>query len=138
MENSPLPASPTPPPGSTSEDKTVAILSYLTLIGFIVAIVLHSNNKTKLGAFHLRQVLGLVLTGIAAWICVAITMFVLFAVLAFMKSFLAMLVPLIYFAVTVAMLVLWIMGLIAAINGEMKPMPVVGEMYQKWFGNAFD
>ena len=36
------------------------------------------------------------------------------------------------------MLVLWVMGLIAAINGERKPMPVVGEMYQKWFGNAFD
>jgi len=138
MENPQIPASPTPSPSPTTEDKTVAIVSYLTLIGFIVAIILHSNNKTKLGAFHLRQVLGLILTGIAAWICVAATMFVLFIVLAFMKSFLAMLVPLIYFAVTVAMLVLWVMGLIAAINGEKKPMPIVGEMYQKWFGNAFE
>jgi uncharacterized membrane protein len=36
------------------------------------------------------------------------------------------------------MLVCWIMGLVAAINGQMKPMPVVGPLYQKWFGNIFD
>jgi hypothetical protein len=30
------------------------------------------------------------------------------------------------------------MGFIAAVNGQMKPMPVVGELYQKWFGTAFD
>ena len=35
-------------------------------------------------------------------------------------------------------LVLWVMGLIAAINGQLKPMPVVGPMYQKWFGTTFD
>jgi len=28
--------------------------------------------------------------------------------------------------------------LVAAINGEMKSMPVVGPLYQKWFGNTFD
>jgi hypothetical protein len=30
------------------------------------------------------------------------------------------------------------MGLIAAINGQMKPMPVVGPLYQTWFGTTFD
>ena len=33
--------------------------------------------------------------------------------------------------------ILWIMGLIAAVNGQQKPMPVVGEYYQKWFAGAF-
>ena len=37
-----------------------------------------------------------------------------------------------------SMLVLWILGLVAAINGQMKPMPVVGPLYQKWFGTTFD
>jgi uncharacterized membrane protein len=133
METTTPPTTPTP----TTEDKTVAILSYLTLIGFIVAIVIHSSKKTQLGAFHLRQVLGLILTSIAGWICVAVTMFILFIVLAFMKSFLLLLVPLIYAAFGVSLFVLWIMGLIAAINGQMKPMPVVGDLYQKWFGGAF-
>jgi hypothetical protein len=36
------------------------------------------------------------------------------------------------------MLVFWVMGLIAAINGEMKPMPFVGPLYQKWLGSTFD
>lgn len=126
----------TPPP--TTEDKTVAILSYLTLIGFIVAIVMHSSKKTKLGAFHLRQVLGLILTSIAGYICVVIMMVILTVVLAFMKSFVLLLIPLIYLAFGVSIFVLWIMGFIAAINGQMKPMPVVGPYYQKWFGTAFD
>lgn len=130
----------TPPttPAPTTEDKTVAILSYLTLIGFIVAIVMHSSKKTRLGAFHLRQVLGLMLTAIAGWICVAIMMFVLLFVLAFMKSILLFLIPLIYIAFGVSMFVLWLMGFIAAINGQMNPMPVVGPYYQKWFGTAFE
>ncbi len=136
MENT-TPAQ-TPPPVAGGEDKTVAILAYITLIGFVVAIILHSSKKTKLGAFHLRQMLGYILTVVVGWICVAFVMFVLLIVLAFMKSFVLLLVPLIYFAFGISMLVLWIMGLIAAIKGEIKPMPVVGPMYQKWFGTTFD
>lgn len=123
---------------ATTEDKTVAILSYLTLIGFIVAIIIHSNKKTKLGAFHLRQALGFILSIIVGWIAVIMMMFILLFVLAFMKSILLIFIPILYFAFGVSILVLWIMGFIAAINGQMKPMPVVGPLYQKWFGNAFD
>ena len=65
--SAPPPATPPVAP-SQGEDRTVAILAYLTLIGFIVAIVLHSNKKTKLGAFHLRQMLGLLLCGLACLI----------------------------------------------------------------------
>lgn len=51
----------TPPPVSVpAEDRTVAILTYLTIIGFIIAIVIHSSKKTALGSFHLRQGLGLI------------------------------------------------------------------------------
>lgn len=138
METTTPPSSPTTPPASTTEDKTVAIVSYLTLIGFIVAIILNFNKKTKLGAFHLRQMLGFILTLIVGWICVAVMVAILFFVLAFMKSFVALLVPLLYGVFGISILVLWAMGFIAAINGQMKPMPVVGPMYQKWFGTAFD
>ena len=121
---------PTPPGLSSeapvSEDKTVAILSYLTLIGFIVAIVLHGNKKTALGTYHLRQALGLLLTAIACWI--------LNVVLAF--------IPIIgwltIMALWLGLFALWLMGLIAAANGQRKPVPVLGEHFQKWFGSAFD
>jgi len=99
---------------SATEDKTVAILSYITLIGFIVAIVMNSNKKTKLGSFHLRQVLGLFLTGV---LCI---------------------IPLLGLVIALGLFVFWIMGLISAIKGEMKPVPLLGAQYQKWFGTAFD
>jgi len=112
----------TPPPATGGEDKTVAIVAYLTLIGFLVAVIIHSNKKTKLGAFHLRQMLGFIITSFAV-----IILFVI-PIIGWL------LIPVFY----ICMLVLWVMGLIAAINGQMKPMPVVGPMYQKWFGTTFD
>jgi uncharacterized membrane protein len=116
----------TPPVIDTAEDKTVAIISYLTLIGFIAAIVIHSNKKTKLGAFHLRQVLGYMLTAIAIGFCQIVLVFI--PILGWLAIF----------ALWVSMLVLWVMGLISAINGQLKPMPIVGPMYQKWLGNTFE
>ena len=53
-------------PPAVAEDRTVAILSYITIIGFIIAIVMHSSKKTAIGAYHLRQCLGLLLTGLPA------------------------------------------------------------------------
>jgi uncharacterized membrane protein len=84
------------------------------------------NKKTKLGAFHLRQTLGLLLTGIAVMVC------------GFILAFIPILGWLCLLALWASMLVLWILGLVAAINGQMKPMPVVGPLYQKWFGTTFD
>jgi uncharacterized membrane protein len=110
------------PSATAAEDKTVAIVAYLTLIGFIAAVIIHSNKKTKLGAFHLRQMLGFMLTMFAAIILMIIP------VIGWI------LIPVFY----IFMLVCWIMGLMAAINGQMKPMPVVGPFYQKWFGTIFD
>lgn len=113
----PAPDSSTAPGSSAAsptEDKTVAILSYITLIGFIAAIIMNSNKKTQLGAFHLRQTLGLFLTG------------------------LLMIIPLLGIVIGICLFILWIMGLISAIKGEMKPIPLLGPLYQKWFGTAFN
>jgi uncharacterized membrane protein len=115
---------PTPPPAAvdSTEDKTVAILSYITIIGFIVAIVMHGNKKTRLGSFHLRQMLGIVVSGFALGIISIVP------ILGWITGF----VGFIFLAV------LWVMGLIAAASGQLKPVPVLGAHYQKWFGTAFD
>jgi len=127
-----------PPVGS--EDKTVAILAYLTLLGFIAALVMHGNNKTRLGAFHLRQALGFLLTslagGIALNVAIALVTF-LFSVVAPLLMLIPLVWSLIWGAFGLSMLVLWILGLMAAVGGEMKPLPVVGALYQKWFSKAF-
>ena len=48
---------------SGTDLKVVALVSYLTIIGWIVALILNSNNKSDLGSFHVRQSLGIILTG---------------------------------------------------------------------------
>lgn len=110
----PVSATGAPPSVAVTEDKTVAIVSYITLLGFIAAIVIHSNKKTQLGAFHLRQMLGLILTSLLG------------------------IIPLAGIVILLFLLVLWIMGLVSAIKGEMKPVPLLGPLYQKWFGSAFN
>jgi uncharacterized membrane protein len=111
-----------------AEDRTVAILSYITIIGFVVAIVLHSSKPTALGAFHLRQMLGFIIAIIAFWVC--------FMVIAFIPV--VNLITIILGPVGgLGFLVIWIMGLISAIKGEAKPMPLVGEQFQKMLANTF-
>lgn len=140
METNPTPpptSTPPPPVAASGEDKTVAIVSYLTLIGFIVAIILHSSKKTKLGAYHLRQTLGFMLMMIAASFAISITVFII-AFIPFVHFVLIILVPLLWLAFVGGGFVLWLMGLMAAINGEIKPMPFVGPLFQKWFGTMFE
>jgi uncharacterized membrane protein len=121
------PSPSTPPPSAAStEDKTAAIVAYLTLIGFIVAILIHNGKKTKLGAFHLRQVLGLFITGLAVVVC------------EFVLVFIPILGWLAIVALWITVFVIWLMGLISAIGGQMKPAPILGPLYQKWFGTTFD
>lgn len=127
MDTPPPAPEPTPvPPAAAGEDKTVAIVSYLTIIGFIVAVVIHGNKKTKLGSYHLRQTLGLFVTAIALWVLGIILAFV--PIIGWLTILLCW----------IGLFVLWLLGFIAAANGRMTPVPVLGAPYQKWFGNAFD
>lgn len=123
MENTPPPVA---APAGVSEDKTAAILSYLTVVGFIIAVVLHGQKKTRLGAFHLRQALGLYLAFVVAgalnWALVFIPVLGWLAIV-----------------VMWAVLVLgWVMGLIGAAQGQMKPALAIGKPLQDLLGTAFD
>lgn len=126
MDSESAPSAP-PPPAATSEDRTVAVLTYITIIGFIIAIVIHSNKRTALGAYHLRQGLGLMVTGFALWIVSMIIAFV--PVLN--------LIMLLWPIIGIGLFILWLFGLFAAAQGQQKPIPLLGEHYQKWFAGAF-
>ncbi|HMI91112.1 MAG TPA: DUF4870 domain-containing protein [Polyangiales bacterium] len=121
----PQQSAPSAVPVNVAEDKTAAIVSYLTLLGFIAAVVIHSGKKTQIGAFHLRQTLGLFLTGLVLGIVSAILGRI---------PFLGWLITL---GLYLAFFVFWLLGLVAAVNGQQKPIPVIGEHYQKWFATAF-
>lgn len=123
MENTPPPVA---APAGVAEDKTAAILSYLTVIGFIIAVVLHGQKKTRLGAFHLRQALGLYLAFVVAG---ALNWFLIWIPLV---GWLAML------AIWGCWVVGWVVGLIGAAQGQMKPAPAIGKPLQDLLGTAFD
>ena len=107
---------------SPSDDKTVGIVAYLTLIGFIVAIVMRGNRRSPYVAFHLRQMLGLLITGLCC------SMLMIIPILGWILG------PLLWLVV----MVLWIISFLGALNGSTKPTPILGGNYQKWFGNAFN
>jgi uncharacterized membrane protein len=105
------------------DQKTIAWVSYITLIGWIIALVTFSNSPDKgsLARFHLRQSFGIMATGLA--------MYIAFIILLFIVPFIVFLYPFI----CIAILILFIMGLISAVNGEEKPVPLLGGFYQRTF-----
>jgi uncharacterized membrane protein len=117
MQNETNPA----PATSGIDGKTIAIISYFSVVGWIIAFVLFTSNKSQMAAYHLRQSLALILCGIACYIIYFILLFIGFF-LAFLPGILG-----------IALFVLWIIGLIAAINGQEKPVPVIGNMAQEIF-----
>ena len=90
--------------------KTIAIIAHLTLIGWIIALVMNGSNKTEIGSFYIRQVLGLGLLGI-------------------LLSF----IPVIGWIASIGVLILWIMSLVGSLGGQKKLTPFLGEHFQNWF-----
>lgn len=98
-----------------NNEKTIGIISYLTLIGWIIALVMNSSTRSEYASFHIRQMLGLMLLSFLASIMVRLG--------------LGMLSPI----VSIFVLVLWVLGFIGAIQGERKTVPLLGEQFQEWF-----
>ena len=102
---------------NSSNSQLIAIVSYLTFIGWVIAFVLYQNDKSELAIFHIRQTLGIYLLGIVG---------MLFLWIPVIGWILSIILPLFIF-------VLWIIGLINAAQGETKPVPLVGEYIQDLF-----
>ncbi len=96
-------------PSGGADPKVIAIVSYITIIGWIVALVLN-NPKSEFASFHIRQMLGIFLLGL---------------ILSF--------IPFVNIVGWIFTLVLWIMGFIGAVQGQMKTVPILGEKFQEWF-----
>lgn len=83
------------------DTKTSSILAYITWVGLLIAFVAGDKDGAK---FHLNQ-----------------------ALVIFLFSLLS-LIPCIGWIWAIFMLICWIMGLIAAINQEEKPVPLIGNI----------
>ena len=97
------------------QSKTISVVSYITIIGWIIALIMRQNEspKSELARFHLRQSLGIHLLSFA----LSIAQLLLNAMyLGFMGNLL-----------TIAVFVLWLLGLLAAIQGDFKRIPFIGQ-----------
>lgn len=94
----------------SKDGKNIALIAHLTLIGWIVALVMNNTTKSEFGAFYIRQILGLMLLGIAL-------------------SF----IPFVGWIINLVVLVLWVISLIGAVDGEKKLTPILGQYFQDWF-----
>ena len=103
----------------SEQGKTRAIIAHITLIGWIIALVQNnSETKDEFASFYIRQMLGL--------ICISIGLAIVGAIIGMIIPILGQLLPL-------GAIAFWVMSLISATQGEKKPLPVVGDMFQDWF-----
>lgn len=108
-------------PVPSVDGKTIAIISYITIIGWIISYIQYGNNKSQLAVFHIRQSLFLML---CAFIISIVQM--LFGFTPYLGRIISMSLSL----VMLGFLVLWVIALLNAINGEQKPLPIFGNKAQ--------
>ena len=92
------------------DGKTKAIVAHIYWIGWLIALIINSNQKDEITSFYIRQLLGI-----------------------YLFSVVVTFIPLLNFAGWILAFIFWILSLIGAINGEMKETPVIGRYFQDWF-----
>lgn len=113
------------------EGKTNAIIAYITLVGFIIAFVQNGDKKNAFTSYHIRQSLGIMVTLFALVIVGTII-----GMLSIMGgSFVGLIGNLITWGAYILVLVLWVLGIMNANNGKATPVPLLGQLYEKWFAN---
>lgn len=104
---------------SAETGKTAAIVAYLTIFGTIIAFFLNNDSKNPFASFHIRQALG-----------IHICYFLIGALVSIFNSWM------ISYAFWIFIFVLLVYGLITAIQGEQREVPLLGPYFQKWFSTV--
>lgn len=102
-------------PEEIESGKTMAILAY---IFFVIPLVVDEARKNKFAMFHTEQaiviaiihLIGIILGTIGSIFCIGA----------------------VFYLINLFALVLWIMGLMYAIQGQVKPVPLVGQFGEKF------
>ncbi|HAY3540511.1 DUF4870 domain-containing protein [Elizabethkingia anophelis] len=101
------------------DNKTLSVISYITIIGWIVSFVMGKDNVNSLLKYHLRQSLGLaifsIILSIALQIIIGITG-----------------INILWY-INVITTILIIIGIINAANEAEKPLPLIGKMFEDKF-----
>ena len=101
---------------TTGQAKTIAVVAYITIIGTIIAYFMNLDPKYRFASFHIRQAFG-----------INITFYLIGALMGLFDQ--AFIVAAFY----ICFIVLWGYGLLMAIKGEEREVPILGPLFQKWF-----
>ena len=101
---------------SIEQGKTAAITSYILIVGVFIAMSMNSENKSAFASFHIRQSLGLSITFISLGLIIS-----------------NFDMPMISISMWIFISILWTYGIFSAIKGEVMPIPLVGNLYQRLF-----
>lgn len=101
---------------TVEQGKSIAITSYILIIGAFIALSMNSEKKNPFASFHIRQALGLS---------------ILFLMLGSIVSKLDNIN--FTFGMWIFMSILWSYGIMMAAKGEMRTIPILGGLFQKVF-----
>ena len=101
---------------SVEKGKSIAITSYILIVGVLIAMSMNSEDKNQFASFHIRQALGLSITFISLGLIIS--------------NFDN---PAISMSMYLFISILWIYGIFSAVKGQTKPIPLLGNLFQKWF-----
>lgn len=101
---------------TTEEGKTAAIVSYITIIGCIIAIFLNMDPKNSFARFHIRQAFGIHIAFYGLGILVS--------------QFDNWLISSSFY---VFFIVLWVYGFVGAVQERKTSIPLLGNSFQSWF-----
>jgi uncharacterized membrane protein len=94
-----------------------AILAYLSFIGLIISYILNKEEKDKYVTYHIKNMFGLVI--------------ILFITTTFFEGneFLEFIGQIAW----TTSFFLWVYSLVMAITGQQKGIPILTDLFQKWF-----
>jgi uncharacterized membrane protein len=97
--------------------KTKAIISHLFVIGWIIAVIVNMSKKEEYASYYIKQNLGIIILGIALRVLNVIPVFG----------------PVLLVIGGLLLFIFWLLSLLWSIQGDMKPIPLLGDKFQDWF-----
>ncbi len=101
---------------TVNQGKTIAIISYITFIGTVIAFIMNQEKRNAFAAFHIRQALGISLFSFINTLLIA----------RYLDGFSVA-------AIGIGLFALRIIGFFGAFQGETRKIPLFADIFQDWF-----
>lgn len=110
-------------------DNAAGGLSYVAVIPAVIFLLLEPYNRSPFIRFHAWQCIYMT----AAWLVIEL----LIGIVARFSPFVALIAVGLYPLLALAMIILWIMLLLKALNGERYKLPIIGELADSRAGRNY-